>query len=62
MYDLFFILIEVNNWGLSELNGYSVENCVIMFGYFYGKFVDVECYLLCRFICERVVWYFCFLN
>uniref|UniRef100_A0A8W8HR60 C-type lectin domain-containing protein n=2 Tax=Magallana gigas TaxID=29159 RepID=A0A8W8HR60_MAGGI len=53
VYDSSLTPIEVNNWGPREPNGHSVENCVIMSGYFHGKFADVECHSPRKFICER---------
>lgn len=54
MYGSSLTQVEGNNWGPNEPDGNSVENCVIMSGYFHGKYADAECHSPRRFICERV--------
>ncbi|XP_022331274.2 C-type lectin domain family 17, member A-like [Crassostrea virginica] len=54
VYDSSITPIHGHNWGPNEPNGHRGENCVIISGYFHGKYADVDCHSTRKFICERV--------
>lgn len=45
-------VIYVNGWYFGELNGYMGENCVVLWQLLYGRWVDVGCGVVFRFVCE----------
>ncbi|XP_048736624.1 C-type lectin domain family 17, member A-like [Ostrea edulis] len=42
--------VQLHNWGPHEPSG---GHCLVMSGYFHGKYADVDCKTQRRFICER---------
>ncbi|XP_078315444.1 C-type lectin domain family 17, member A-like [Crassostrea virginica] len=53
VYDSSITPIQGNNWGPNEPNGHRGENCVVLSGFYHGKYADVECHTTRKFICER---------